>query len=199
MKKGFPPFVLGSDQATEPGFGESCRRSRLCTGQFTQWRDTSCTKAGASGGSGGIRTHGTVPRTLVFKTRALNHSATLPCPARSCVADGAGRHARQTPICTGWQVPVAEFPLSRPAITARPVAAHCRRAANPPLLCRAWRDTMHESRAAGRGTAAKQVRGLFLALLQRYGLPNAGVVRDHPCGGRTGATQTAQTERGFAW
>jgi chemotaxis protein CheD len=31
------------------------------------------------GGSGGIRTHGTVPRTLVFKTRALNHSATLPC------------------------------------------------------------------------------------------------------------------------
>ncbi len=33
---------------------------------------------GASGGSGGIRTHGTVPRTLVFKTRALNHSATLP-------------------------------------------------------------------------------------------------------------------------
>ncbi len=38
--------------------------------------------ARASGGSGGIRTHGTVPRTLVFKTRALNHSATLPCPVR---------------------------------------------------------------------------------------------------------------------
>jgi hypothetical protein len=33
---------------------------------------------GDCGGSGGIRTHGTVPRTLVFKTRALNHSATLP-------------------------------------------------------------------------------------------------------------------------
>ena len=30
------------------------------------------------GGWGGIRTHGTVPRTLVFKTRALNHSATHP-------------------------------------------------------------------------------------------------------------------------
>ena len=30
------------------------------------------------GGSGGIRTHGGVPPTLVFKTRALNHSATLP-------------------------------------------------------------------------------------------------------------------------
>jgi hypothetical protein len=32
------------------------------------------------GGSGGIRTHGGVPPTLVFKTRALNHSATLPVP-----------------------------------------------------------------------------------------------------------------------
>lgn len=34
---------------------------------------------GVGGGSGGIRTHGGVPPTLVFKTRALNHSATLPC------------------------------------------------------------------------------------------------------------------------
>jgi Transposase, Mutator family len=31
-----------------------------------------------SGGRGGIRTHGTVARTAVFKTAALNHSATLP-------------------------------------------------------------------------------------------------------------------------
>ncbi len=30
------------------------------------------------GGRGGIRTHGTVSRTAVFKTAALNHSATLP-------------------------------------------------------------------------------------------------------------------------
>ena len=29
-------------------------------------------------GEGGIRTHGTVSRTLVFKTSALNHSATSP-------------------------------------------------------------------------------------------------------------------------
>ena len=34
--------------------------------------------AGASGGWGGIRTHGTLSRTLVFKTSALNHSATHP-------------------------------------------------------------------------------------------------------------------------
>ena len=30
------------------------------------------------GGEGGIRTHGTVAGTLVFKTRALNHSITSP-------------------------------------------------------------------------------------------------------------------------
>ncbi len=30
------------------------------------------------GGQGEIRTHGTVTRTLVFKTRSLNHSDTCP-------------------------------------------------------------------------------------------------------------------------
>lgn len=30
------------------------------------------------GGEGGIRTHGTLSRTAVFKTAALNHSATSP-------------------------------------------------------------------------------------------------------------------------
>jgi hypothetical protein len=32
----------------------------------------------ANGGEGGIRTHGTLSRTAVFKTAALNHSATSP-------------------------------------------------------------------------------------------------------------------------
>ena len=32
----------------------------------------------ADGGRGGIRTHGTVSRTPVFKTGSLNHSDTLP-------------------------------------------------------------------------------------------------------------------------
>jgi hypothetical protein len=36
--------------------------------------------AGATGGGGGIRTHGTLSRTSVFKTGALNHSATPPTP-----------------------------------------------------------------------------------------------------------------------
>ena len=33
-----------------------------------------------SGGEGGIRTPGTLTRTLVFKTSAFNHSATSPTP-----------------------------------------------------------------------------------------------------------------------
>ena len=40
----------------------------------TLWRGV----AGISGGRGGIRTHGTLAGTPVFKTGALNHSATLP-------------------------------------------------------------------------------------------------------------------------
>ncbi len=35
-----------------------------------------------SGGWGGIRTHGRLAPTAVFKTAALNHSATHPTPAR---------------------------------------------------------------------------------------------------------------------
>lgn len=50
-----------------------------------------------NGGEGGIRTHGTVTRTLVFKTSALNHSATSPLRlllAQECRA-GKGVH-----VCT---------------------------------------------------------------------------------------------------
>ena len=35
------------------------------------------------GGRGEIRTHGTLSRTAVFKTAALNHSATLPFETRN--------------------------------------------------------------------------------------------------------------------
>jgi hypothetical protein len=37
----------------------------------------------SDGGEGGIRTHGTVARTPVFKTGALNRSATSPAGASS--------------------------------------------------------------------------------------------------------------------
>ncbi len=43
-----------------------------------------------SGGQGGIRTHGELPPTTVFKTVALNHSATCPLtkrPLASAVCD----------------------------------------------------------------------------------------------------------------
>jgi hypothetical protein len=37
-----------------------------------------CNDFNYRGGRGGIRTHGTLAGTPVFKTGALNHSATLP-------------------------------------------------------------------------------------------------------------------------
>ena len=37
-----------------------------------------------TGGEGGIRTHGTLARTPVFKTGAFNHSATSP-DAETCM------------------------------------------------------------------------------------------------------------------
>ena len=49
---------------------------------------------GIFGGQGGIRTHGELPPTTVFKTVALNHSATCPltkCPLAIQQSDGKGR------------------------------------------------------------------------------------------------------------
>lgn len=49
------------------------------------------TKKHQTGGQGGIRTHGRLPPTAVFKTAALNHSATCPrfdaTPERKCKID----------------------------------------------------------------------------------------------------------------
>ena len=47
------------------------------------------------GGRGGIRTHGTLAGTPVFKTGALNHSATLPTLDVSDLAGARGRGKRQ--------------------------------------------------------------------------------------------------------
>jgi hypothetical protein len=47
-----------------------------------------------AGGQGGIRTHGELPPTTVFKTVALNHSATCPLtmrPLASALRDGKRR------------------------------------------------------------------------------------------------------------
>jgi hypothetical protein len=45
------------------------RQSKSQSSQYVKW---------LFGGRGGIRTHGTLAGTPVFKTGALNHSATLP-------------------------------------------------------------------------------------------------------------------------
>ena len=65
------------------------------------------------GGQGGIRTHGTVSRTLVFKTRALNHSATCPCRChtRFFAADIFGFCARQNAV--RFVKFVSEFSIDR--------------------------------------------------------------------------------------
>ena len=50
-----------------------------------------CLNTDIFGGQGGIRTHGELPPTTVFKTVALNHSATCPLtkrPLASAVCDG---------------------------------------------------------------------------------------------------------------
>ena len=43
---------------------------------------TAATETERFGGEGGIRTHGTLTRTAVFKTAAFNHSATSPASQR---------------------------------------------------------------------------------------------------------------------
>jgi hypothetical protein len=53
-----------------------------------------------TGGRGGIRTHETLAGLPVFKTGALNHSATLPCSDLTAVFPGAqgGRGGACHPI-----------------------------------------------------------------------------------------------------
>ena len=72
-----------------------------------------------SGGRGGIRTHGTLAGTPVFKTGALNHSATLPnVPLmRERGADCKATEGRQARKSTGRasnnkQQPLTTLPLS---------------------------------------------------------------------------------------
>ena len=54
------------------------------------------------GGWGGIRTHGALARTAVFKTAALNHSATHPARRRRTLAIGIAQ-GKFPYICPGSQ------------------------------------------------------------------------------------------------
>ncbi len=97
---------------------------------------------------------------------------------------GPGGAPGKPRIRTGWQGRVAEFPLARPAMTARSVAEYSRRAANPSPPCPGCRGMIHADRAARRGNVPKRVRGLFLGPLRRYGPTGAGMTGDCPGGGR---------------
>ena len=84
------------------------------------------------GGEGGIRTHGGVSPTPVFKTGALNRSATSP--ARPCIrglpqrkmvyarpADAGGQGARMRQIYRAWEGAAHEIPA--PPVTILAVTA----------------------------------------------------------------------------
>ena len=61
------------DSPSVTGFGKVA----LMSGFFPGYRDPAVIEE-VRGGQGGIRTHGRLPPTAVFKTAALNHSATCP-------------------------------------------------------------------------------------------------------------------------
>jgi hypothetical protein len=58
-------------------------------------------KAGI-GGRGEIRTHETLARLPVFKTGALNHSATLPFHSLGLNGAGAQSYPQNLKICRSW-------------------------------------------------------------------------------------------------
>ena len=65
------------------------------------------------GGRGGIRTHGTLAGTPVFKTGALNHSATLPAQEFQSLSVGLARTQCERgpdvhPIPSFWKKPRGE-------------------------------------------------------------------------------------------
>ena len=69
--------VHGSRRIDMAQQGEA-RAATARTSADDNFRRSSVRSVQPPGGRGGIRTHGTVARTPVFKTGALNHSATLP-------------------------------------------------------------------------------------------------------------------------
>jgi len=58
--------------------GDPPRNFRLCSQRTGRTANQRPSNRKSDGGRGGIRTHGTVSRTPVFKTGSLNHSDTLP-------------------------------------------------------------------------------------------------------------------------
>src|SRR5258708_31415042 len=68
----------------------------------------------AGGGRGGIRTHGTLAGTPVFKTGALNHSATLPLPRHQSLSIHEVKNGRRTKpgLAPTWPQSPSGLPLA---------------------------------------------------------------------------------------
>ena len=89
----------------------------------------------SSGGWGGIRTHGTVARTPVFKTGALNHSATHPLEQIRHLAD-------QAPSRSAWpEIGVRLAPLYHRSLRVRNAGPMCIPAARPRMSAGGLRST----------------------------------------------------------
>ncbi len=112
-------------QYLRPGPGVTRRRHRASVGDLikTASQITCCfysifrTSANPGrqfgGGRGGIRTHGTLAGTPVFKTGALNHSATLPAQEFQSLSVGLARtQCERGPRCASipsfWKKPSGE-------------------------------------------------------------------------------------------
>ena len=74
---------MGSSCKSEVASGVAQQEADDNSGHIKDFEPVRCRpergRALSRSGWGGIRTHGTLARTLVFKTSALVHSATHPC------------------------------------------------------------------------------------------------------------------------
>ena len=97
---------------TEVGFGRRRSGDQPALLRIAGWPATRSSEGAQGGGRGGIRTHGELAPTAVFKTAALNHSATLP--------DRQG-YGEDGTMAQGVGAPPPEALAGRPAI----VSGHC--------------------------------------------------------------------------
>ena len=71
-----------------------------------------------TGGRGGIRTHGTLAGTPVFKTGALNHSATLPLLEHQSLSKDSVKNGPRTKAILAPTWPQGRYGFKNPAANA---------------------------------------------------------------------------------
>ena len=103
------PAFLTPKLHSEQGLSDSaCRMSRFCHVFRIQRAKEALLPLKNTGGRGGIRTHGGLSATAVFKTASINHSDTLPCGTRQRLPS---RHRRKQ---TQSKIDAAPIHLIRP-------------------------------------------------------------------------------------